>query len=173
MTATPQTTLDPRFRGDDASVAHRRDCSDVALGRLRDKTAGTGLPVIRHSRESGSPVTLVRKTLDPRFHGADASVAHRRDCSDVALGRMWDKTQGMHLPVIRHSRGSGSPVALVRKTLDPRFRGDDAAVSNRSDPSGLALGHPRHLTTTHLSRSKLSASCTSSMFFFIDHASAC
>ena len=29
--------------------------------------------------------------------------------------------------------------------MDPRFREDDTAVSNRGDPSGLALGHPRHL----------------------------
>src|SRR5450755_1850608 len=34
-TSTLQTTLDPRFRGDDASVTNRRDASRLALGWLR------------------------------------------------------------------------------------------------------------------------------------------
>src|SRR2546423_15167630 len=77
----------------------------------------------------------------------------------------------------RHSRGSGNPLGTTstslpsfprkRKSaapsfplkresigyfveLDPRFPGDDAAVSNRCDPSGLALRHPRHFSLVSL-----------------------
>src|ERR1022692_4696556 len=40
------------------------------------------------------------------------------------------------------------------KTLDPRFRGDDAAVSNRCDAARLALGRLRNRTRPQFRRSR-------------------
>src|SRR5439155_5509654 len=55
----------------------------------------------------------------------------------------------------RRPRESGDPASMraLQKTLDPRIRGDDAAVSNRASASPRALGHPRHLTACTLSQS--------------------
>jgi hypothetical protein len=40
---------------------------------------------------------------------------------------------------------SAQTTAPAITTLDPRFRGDDEAVSDRFDPPGLAPGQLRHL----------------------------
>src|SRR6267154_530267 len=45
----------------------------------------------------------------------------------------------------RRSRGSGNPLFTSTQNLDPRFRGDDAFVSDRCDAPRLALGQMRHL----------------------------
>src|SRR5437773_1688099 len=94
----------------------------------------------------GNPFSSTAKPLDPRFREDDAYPSFPR---------------------------KREPIFVHGKPLDPRFRGDDAAVSDRCDATRLALGQLRHLTTIHLSRLVLSASCTSSMFFFAAHASAC
>src|SRR5207253_9593881 len=52
----------------------------------------------------------------------------------------------------REPSGVRHTIATLPKTLDPRVRGDDAAVSNRCDPSGLALGHPRHLAVVWVAK---------------------
>src|ERR1700730_5668999 len=46
--------MDPRFRGDDASVSNRRDTTRLALGRMRNSTSPHG----RHSRGGGNPLFL-------------------------------------------------------------------------------------------------------------------
>src|ERR1022692_2735437 len=76
--------MDPRFRGDDASVANRGDASRLALGRMRSATG----PNFVIPAKAGIHWLFDSCKMDPRFRGDDASVANRGDASRLALGRM-------------------------------------------------------------------------------------
>ena len=69
--------MDPRLRGDDASVANRHDATRLALGRMRNSTS---LMVVIPA-EAG--IHCFSVNMDPRLRGDDASVTNRGDVISV------------------------------------------------------------------------------------------
>src|SRR5437879_5338492 len=85
----------------------------------------------------------VATTLDPRFRGDDAAASFEV-IANPPHSRVGSSRDGLlqHPPCARiacRPSNVDSPPALAGTPVDPRFRGDDAAVSDRCEASPPAL----------------------------------
>ncbi len=130
--------LDPRLRGDDASVGTRQHQNHAPLARSQEAEAlaPTSVPVAPAQTGDQSGSDSVARPVDPRLRGDDEDRARPDPWhGDTAGQSLQDAQTPPPIPVIvaPAQAGAQSGPDSVARPVDPRLRGDDEDRA-RPDP---------------------------------------
>jgi hypothetical protein len=118
-----------RGRANTVGVSSTRICQDCALmkSKLRRRLPASAA-TIRHSRESGNPVSSKQRHWVP---ASTATIRHSRESGNPVLRkqRRWVPAS---TATIRHSRESGNPVSCKQRRWVPASAGTTLSYSSPS-----------------------------------------